>query len=325
MKRIAGLWPLAAALTLCLAPCRAAETWPAKPVRLIVPASAGASNDVAARAIGERLSKAWRQPVIVENRPGGGTTIGANAVAKASPDGYTLGWVIAAHSINPSLYATLPYDTLRDFAGVTLVYALKPVIVAAPGFPASSVAELIELARRNPGKLTFASAASGSSVHLVGELFKLKYGLDIAHVGYKSAPAAHPDVMEQRVSFMFDALPNVLTHLKSGKLKLIAVVSEEPLRAHPEFPILRGLLPADAVVGWNGLVVPAKTPREIVAKLNTDIVAAILSPEVQERFASFSVETLVSTPEKFDTFIREDMARWADVIERAHISIDESK
>lgn len=309
-------------LASCLPAAFAADEWPAKPVRFIVPVPAGASADVSARAIAERLSRMWRQPVVVENRPGGGTTVGTNALAKATPDGYTMGWVISAHAINPSLYTNLPYDTLRDFSGVTLVYAVKPAIVAAPGFPANSVAELVELARRNPGKLTFASPATGSGVHLVGELFKMKHGLDIAHVGYKAGTAAHPDVMTERVSFMFDALPNALVHVKSGKLKLIAVVSEAPLRAYPEFPLLQGLLPSDATVGWNGIVVPAKTPREVVARLNTDIVAAIRSPEVQERFASFAVETAVSTPERFDAFIQEDVARWSDVVKRAGIKLE---
>jgi tripartite-type tricarboxylate transporter receptor subunit TctC len=325
MKRTATIWSIAAALALYIHASHALEPWPTKPVRLIVPSPAGTSNDVAARVIGEALAKLWRQPVIVENRPGGGTTISTNAVAKAAPDGHTLGWVISAHAINASLYANLPYDTLRDFAGVTLVYSLKPAIVAAPGFPANTVAELIDLARRNPGRLTYASPANGSSVHLVGELFKLQHGLDIPHVAYKAGTAAHPDVMEQRVSFMFDALPNALPPLKSGKLKLIAVVSEAPLHAHPEFPILQGLLPPGVAVGWNGLVVPAKTPRELVAKLNADIVAVIRSPEVQERFASFGVDTVVSTPERFDAFIREDLARWADVVKRARITIEEGR
>ena len=161
----------------------------------------------------------WKQQVIVDNRPGAGTTIGADAVAKATPDGYTFGWVISAHAINPSLYAKLPYDTVRDFAGVTLVYALKPVIVAAPGFPAKSVEELITLARSKPGQLTYASPATGSSVHLVGELFKLKYGVDIPHVAYKSGSAAHPDVISGRVPLMFDALPNAVPQIKAGKTK----------------------------------------------------------------------------------------------------------
>jgi tripartite-type tricarboxylate transporter receptor subunit TctC len=299
-----------------------AEGWPTKPVRLIVPSPAGAQNDIAARVIGEQLSKIWHQPVIVDNKPGGGTTIGTNAVAKAAPDGYTIGWVISAHAINPAMMTNLPYDTLHDFAGVTLVFALKPVIVAAPAFSASSVTELIELARRNPGKLTFASPANGSSIHLLGELFKLKYGLDVQHVGYKGVTVAQPDVMEQRVSFMFDALASALPYVQSGKLKVIAVVSDSPLPDHPEYPLLKGLLPADAAVGWNGLVVPAKTPPQLVARLNADIVAAIRSSEVQQRFAGWGVETIVTTPAGFDAFIREDMTRWADVIKQAGIKAE---
>ena len=312
------IWRVAAVVALWAGTAHA-ETWPSKPVRLIVPSSAGAQNDIAARVLGEQLSKVWRQPVIVDNKPGAGTTIGTNTVAKAAPDGYTIGWVISAHAINPSLVANLPYDTLHDFAGVTLVYALKPAIVAAAAFPATSVTELVEFVRRHPGKLTFASPASGSSIHLLGELFKLKYGLDVEHVGYKGGTAAHPDVMEQRVAFMFDSLTSVMPHLRSGKLKLIAVVGDSPLRDHPEYPLLRGLLPPDVAVGWNGLVVPAKTPRDLVAKLNADIVAAIRSAEVQQRYAGFGVDTIVSTPERFDAFIREDVARWADVVKRAHI------
>jgi tripartite-type tricarboxylate transporter receptor subunit TctC len=309
-------------LTLWVSAAFSIDEWPAKPVRLVVPAPAGASNDVAARAIGERLSKMWAQPVVVENRPGAGTTIGTSAVAKAGADGYTLGWVISAHAINPSLYPNLPYDTLRDFSGVTLVYALKPVIVAAADFPARSVDELIALARANPGRLTFASPASGSSVHLVAELFKLMHGLDIVHVPYKGGTAAHPDLMAGRVSFMFDAFPNAASQIRSGNLKVLAVVSDAPLRGYPQLPLLRGLLPSDASVGWNGIVVPVKTPRDTVAKLNADIIAAVRSAEVQELFTALSVETAVTTPAQFDAFIRQDLARWADVVKRAGIKLE---
>jgi tripartite-type tricarboxylate transporter receptor subunit TctC len=319
------LWRVAAVLLVACVGVAHAAAWPAKPVRLIVPSPAGAQNDLAARVIAEQLSKTWHQPVIVEDKPGGGTTIGTNAVAKAAPDGYTIGWVISAHAINASLLTDLPYDTVHDFAGVTLVYALKPVIVAAPAFPASSVGELIELARRNPGKLTFATPANGSSIHLLGELFKLKYGLDVEHVGYKGVTVAHPDVMQQRVSFMFDALTSVLPYVQSGKLKVIAAISDSALPDQPQYPLLKGLLPAGAAVGWNGLVVPGKTPPQLVARLNADIVAAIRSPEVQQRFASFGVETLVSTPAGFDAFIREDVTRWADVIRRAGIKAEGAK
>jgi tripartite-type tricarboxylate transporter receptor subunit TctC len=311
------------ALALCLPQLAAANDWPAKPVRFIVPLVAGASADVSARVIAERLAKTWNQSVIVENRPGAGTIPGTNALAKAAPDGYTFGWVINAHAINPSLYANLPYDTLRDFAGVTLIYALKPVIVASPSFAPNSVEELIVLAKSKPGQLNYASPATGSVTHLAGELFKLKYGLDIVHLGYKGGAAAHPDVMSGRVPLMFDALPSALPHIQSGKLKLLAVVSNTPVPSHPEFPLLTGLLPPDATIGWNGIVVPAGTPREIVARLNADIVATVQTPEVQGRFAAFSVDTVVSTPERFDAFIREDVARWADVVKRAGIKIEQ--
>ncbi|HEY6240408.1 MAG TPA: tripartite tricarboxylate transporter substrate binding protein [Burkholderiales bacterium] len=318
-----GLMRAICALALCLPQLAAADAWPAKPVRFIVPFPAGGSADVAARVITERLAKTWNQPVIVENRPGASTILGTNALVKAAPDGYTFSWVTSAHAINPSLYANLPYDTLRDFAGVTLVYALKPALVAAPDFPAGTVDELVALAKAQPGKLSYASPATGSSVHLVGELFKLKYGVDILHIGYKGSTAAHPDVMSGRVPLMFDALPNALPHIKSGKLKLLAVVSNNAVPGYPEFPLLTGLLPANATVGWNGIVVPAKTPREMVARLNADIVAAVRSPEVQERFAAFSVDTIVSTPERFDAFIREDVARWAEVVKRAGVKIEQ--
>lgn len=308
---------------LCLPPLAfSAEPWPSRPVRFIQPSTAGSSSDIGARAIAHELTKMWKQQVIVDNRPGAGTTIGADAVAKATPDGYTFGWVISAHAINPSLYAKLPYDTVRDFAGVTLVYALKPVIVAAPSFPAKSVEELITLARSKPGQLTYASPATGSSVHLVGELFKLKYRVDIPHIAYKSGSAAHPDVMAGRVPLMFDALPNAVPQIKAGRLKVIALVSDTPISLYPDLPLLKGLLPPGAATGWNGIIVPARTPRALVARLNADIVAAVRSPEVQERFAALTVETVTSTPERFDAFIREDIARWADVVKRAGIKID---
>jgi tripartite-type tricarboxylate transporter receptor subunit TctC len=299
-----------------------AQEWPGKPIRFIVPFPAGNSNDVAARVVAERLASKWKQSVIVDNRPGAGTMIGTDAVAKASADGYTLGWVISAHAVNPSLYAKLPYDTAKDLAGVTLVYQIKPVIIATQSLPVATVDELITFARSKSG-LTYASPATGSGVHLVGELFKLKHGLDMQHISYKGGTAAHPDVISGRVPIMFDTLPNALPQIRAGKLKLLAVVSEGPVPGHPDFPVLSGLLPKGAVVGWNGIIVPTKTPRAVVAKLNADIVDVVHSPAVQERFAGFSVQTITSTPEEFDAFIREDIARWADVIKRAGIKLEQ--
>ncbi len=300
-----------------------AQEWPHKPFRFIVPSPGGASNDAAARVMAERLAAKWKQPVVVDNKPGAGTMIGTDAVAKAPPDGYTFGWVISAHAINPSLHAKLPYDTIKDLAGVTLVYQLKPVILTTPGLPVTTVGDLVTLAKARPGHLSYASPAMGTGVHLVGELFKLKHGLDMPHIGYKGSFSAYPDVISGRVPVMFDTLPGALPQIRAGKLKLLAVVSEGPVPGHPDFPVLSGLLPKEAVVGWNGIVVPAKTPRAIVARLNADIVDVIRSPHVQERFATYGVQAITLSPEEFDAFIRADIARWADVIKRAGIKLEQ--
>ena len=305
-----------------LAGVQGATPAPRKPFRFIMPVAAGSSADAAARAIARELSAMWKQPVIVDNRPGGGTTVGTNAIAVAPTDGSTFGWVITAHAINPSLYAKLPYDTLRDFAGVTLVYQLRIVIVAGPGFQANSVKELIALAKARPGELSFASPATGSGPHLLGELFKLKYGVDMLHIGYKGGVTATPDVMSGRVALMFDPLPGALPYIRSGKLKVIAIISDAPVPGFPEFPVLAGLLPAQATTGWNGIVVPARTPRSVVTKLSADITAAVRSPAVQELLAALTVETVTSTPEKFDLFIRNEIALWADVVKRAGIKLE---
>ncbi len=218
---------------------------------------------------------------------------------------------------------TLPYDTLRDFSGVTLIYQLRIVIVAAPSFPANTIPELIAMAKAKPGQLTFASASTGSGPHLLGELFKLKNGIEMTHAGYKGGAAAHPDVMAGRVPVMFDTLPTALPQIRAGKLKVLAIVSETPVAGFTDLPILAGLLPANASTGWNGIIVPARTPRSLVAKLNADIVTAVRSEEVQKYLASLTVETRTTTPEQFDVFIREDVARWADVVKRAAIKLEE--
>jgi tripartite-type tricarboxylate transporter receptor subunit TctC len=307
---------------LAMAAVASAQLVPNKPFRFIVPVAAGGSADAAARLIARDLGSLWKQPVVVDNRPGGGTTIATNAIALAPPDGHTFGWIITAHAINPSLYPKLPYDTLRDFAGVTLVYQLRMVIVAAPGFQASTVKELVALAKARPGELSFASPATGSGPHLLGELFKLKNGVEMLHIGYKGGSTAHPDVIAGRVPVMFDTLPGALPHIRSGKLKALAIISDTPVHGFSDWPLLAGLLPAGASAGWNGVVVPARTPRAAVAKLNADITSVVRSPAIQERFAALTVETLTSTPEEFDRFIRNETARWGDVVKRAGIRLD---
>ena len=311
-----------AALAFCLPAAFAADEWPTKPVRFIVPSLRWSIQRRFRTSDRRAAFEMWRQPVVVENRPGGGTSVGTNALAKAMPDGYTIGWVISAHAINPSLYTDLPYDTLRDFSGVTLVYALKPAIVTAPSFPANSVAELLELARRNPGKLTFASPATGSSVHLVGELFKMKHGLDVAHVGYKGGTAAHPDVMTERVSFMFDALPNVLAHVKSGKLKLIAVVSERTVTRSPGVSAFckaccRRMQPSAGTASWFPPDAARDRREAQYGYRRRDSFAGSAGALRELRRGNNT-----SVRPAFDAFIQEDVARWADVVKRAGIRLE---
>ena len=306
--------------TLLLATSAVAADWPTRAVTFVLPSPAGSSSDVAARALAERLAARWRQPVVVENKPGAGATLATNAVAK-SQDGHTMGWVIAAHATNPTLRNNLPYDTLRDLSGVTLVYQLRPVIIAAPGYEASTIDELVELARRRPGQF-YASAGVGTGPHLLGELFKQKYGLDLRHVPHKGAGAAHLDVMAGRIPIMFDTLPNTLPLARQGRVRILAVIGDEAVPGQPGLPLLRDLLPREAIVGWNGIVVPSGTPREVVRKLNADIAEAMRSDSVQAVLAAHGVRPLSSTPEEFDAFIREDIARWAEVIRRAGIKLD---
>ena len=318
------MWAALLALIASASCAYGAALSPAKPARLILPIAPGGSADAAARVIAQQLGAMWNQPVVVDNRPGGGTVVATSIIAKSPPDGRTFGWVIAAHAINPSLYANLPYDTLRDFAGVTLVYQLRIVIVSSRTLPANTVSELIALARSRPGGLTYATPATGSGPHLLGELFKLKHGLDMTHIGYKGSSVAHPDVISGRVPLMFDTLPGALPHIRSGKLKVIAVISDIPVPRFQELPLLPGLLPTSAATGWNGIVVPARTPKAVVASLNADIIAALRVREVQDYLASLTVEPITSTPQQFDAFIREDVGRWADVVKRAGIKLEQT-
>jgi len=307
-------------LAAALAAAPALAAWPERPVKIVLPAPAGTSADAMARGLAEKLSARWGQPVVIENRPGGGTIVATDTVAKAPPDGHTLGWIITAHAINATLQPRLPYDTAADFSGVTLLYQLKAAIVVGPGVPVSTVDELVAWIRAQRHVVSYASPGIATGPQLLGELFRLHYGLDMQHVPYKGTSQAYPDLMSGRIPVIFDTLPSALPLVRAGRMKLIAVVSDEPVPGEPGLPLLSGLLPRDAVVGWNGLVVPRGTPRPLVARLNADIVEAVRSPEIQALFARFGVQTLTSTPEQFDAFIRRDVQRWADVIARAHIA-----
>ena len=297
--------------------------WPTRTVRFIMPFDTGSSADAVARAIARHLSLKWDQPVVVENRPGAGTVIGTEHIAKAAPDGYTFGWATTALAINPSLHDKLPYDASADLAGVTLIYQLKTVIVVSPGLPVTTVAELVRWAKDNKEQVAYATPGVGTSPHLIAELFSHRHNLGLRHVAYKNLGQANLDVISGRVPVMFTTLPSSLALVDSGRFRLLAVVSEEPVTGRPELPTLAGLLPRDTRAGWNGIVVPARTPRRIVKRLNADIVSAVRTPEVQSLLARMNVEPMTSTPEELDALLRAEIPRWAAVIRRAGVRLEQ--
>jgi tripartite-type tricarboxylate transporter receptor subunit TctC len=296
--------------------------WPTRTVRFIMPFDTGSSADAVARAIARHLSLKWGEPVVVENRPGAGTVIGTDHIAKAAPDGYTFGWATTALAINPSLHGKLPYDAAADLAGVTLIYQLKTVIVVTPGLPVTTVAELVRWARENKEQVAYTSPGVGTSPHLIAEIFSQRHNLEMRHVAYKNLGQANLDVISGRVPVMFTTLPSSIALVDSGQFRLLAVVSEEPVAGRSDLPTLSGLLPRDARAGWNGIVVPARTPRRIVKRLNADIVNAIRTPEVQSLLARMNVEPMTSTPEELDALLRAEIPRWEGVIRRAGIRLE---
>lgn len=292
-------------------------------MRIIVPFTTGGPTDFLARIMGQKLAEMWNQPVLVDNKPGAGTNIGTDAVAKANPDGYTLGIVSNAFTINPSLYSKLPFDTLRDLTGITQIVSSAMVLVAHPSVPANSVEELIALARAKPGQLTYASVGTGSGLHLTGEMFKSATRTDLVHVPYKGTSQAHVDLLAGRVVLMFGHVSSVLQHLKSGKLKALAVLDSKRNPVIPDVPAMAETVPGVEASGMFGIVIAAGTPRERVRKLNADIVKVLNMPELKEKIGGMGGETLVgSTPEQFDLYLRADIRKWAKAVKDSGATAD---
>ena len=308
-------------LTLSLLPAlAAAQDFPAKPIKLIVPFPAGGPNDIIARIVGQRMSELTKQPVIIDNRGGAGGALGTDAVAKAAPDGYTIGIVnCGALAINQSM-EKVPYETLKDLAPVTLVVTVPEMLVVASNVPARNMSELVALAKAQPGKLNFASTGPGSLPHLAGELLKLTAQIDIAHVPYRGAAPAINDLLGQQVQMTFLDLPAILPHIRSGTLKPIALGTTARAPTAPDVPTTVELgMPALRIENWYGMVAPAATPPSIVAALNRITTAALAAPAVKEKLAEQGLTTVGNSPEQFRDYIAAETAKWAKVIKDAGV------
>ncbi len=298
------------------------QTWPAKPVRWIIPYAAGGSADTRARQIAPRLAEMWGQPVIVENRPGAGGVLGTDVVAKALPDGYTMGMGnFAPLAVNPSLMKSLPYSP-KDFAPVILLERGPLVLMVNPSMPVKSVKELIALAKEKPG-MTFASSGNGGSHHLSGEMFKAMAGIDIQHVPYKGGAPAATDLMGGHVSMMFELMYAALPAIQGGKLRALAVTSSERLPVLPDVPTMAEAgLPGFESNNWQGVIMPAGTPKDIVAKVNAAINSVLAVPEVKNIIVGQGNQVGGGTPEEFGALIRSEMVKWGKVVKDAKIQAD---
>ena len=321
MKLIRSLLVLAL-LALLQVPALA-QQWPAKPVRLLIPYPPGGSAEILARPIAQKLTERWGQPVVLDFRPGAGGTIATEVTAKAAPDGYTIIMVLAAHAINHSLYAKLPFDTLRDFAPVSLVASLSLIVVTPPSVPANSIKELIALGKAKPGSLNFASAGNGNTSHLAGELFKTMTGVDMVHVPYKGSGPSLIALLGGEVSLMFDSISSSLPHVKAGKLKALAVTSAKRSHVMPQLPtVAESGLPDFIVDGWYGILAPAGTPPAIVNKMSADIARVMQTPDARERIMGSGYDIIGSTPEQFGAHLRSEVARWAKVVKASGARVD---
>ena len=325
MVRILSLGRLLAATALAcgLAATAHAQSWPTKPIRYIVPFPPGGATDILARSIADKLGPALGQPVIVENRAGAAGNVGTELVAKSAPDGYTILMVTVAQSISESLYAKLGYNLTRDLAPVILVARVPNVMVVHPSVPARSVKEFIDYARTNPGKVNFASSGSGTSIHMSAELFKLITGVDIVHIPYKGSAAALTDLIGGQVSVMFDNLPPSMPHIRSGKLRPLAITTTTRYPALPDLPtMVEAGVPGYEASSWFGIMVPAGTSKDVVARLNAEARKIMAMADVRERFDQQGAIAGPGSPEDFDRFIRDEIAKWAKVVKASGAKVD---
>jgi tripartite-type tricarboxylate transporter receptor subunit TctC len=310
---------MAAALALC-ASLAFGQGFPNRPVKIIVPFTAGSATDILARTIGQKLSEMWGQPVIVENRAGAGGTIGAGIVAKSPPDGYTLMVHSSAHAVNASMYPVLPYDTVKDFVELATLGGQPNVLVVAPSAGFKTTADLVAAAKKTPGALNYGSAGVGSGTHINAEKFKIVAGIDAVHIPYKGTPEAITDTMTGRVTYFFSPISAALPNIREGKLVALGVSTAKRSSALPNVPtIAEGGLPGFDYNLWVGLWAPAGTPQDIVDKINADVAKVLATPDVRERLAALGAEPMVMTPAEFRKFMRDEMDDSAKVVKAANI------
>src|SRR5688572_30938381 len=296
-----------------------AQTFPSKTVRMIVGFSPGGSTDVTARLVANKLTDIWKQQVIVENRPGAGGNIGAEAVARAAPDGHTL--LVATTgvmSVNHRLYRSLSYDAVRDFAPVTQIGSLPLILIVHPSLPVKSVKDLIALAKARPGQLSYASSGVGGTTHMTAEIFRMLTGVDIVHIPYKGSGQAMADIVGGQVPIAFDQVVSSMPQVEAGRLRALAVTSAKRFASVPNLPTMSEAgVPGYEAVSWNGLAAPAATPREIVARIQQDVARVLQLPDIKERFFRDGIAPVGSTPEQFAAHIRSERAKWEKVADAA--------
>ena len=307
--------------TVAPAAAAAAASWPKGPVKIIIPFPPGGPTDTVGRLLAAKLQEMWGQTVLIDYKPGAGTIIGADFVAKAHPDGQTIGMVNSSLAVNPSLHKTLPYDTLKDLTGVTQLFNMQLAIVARPDAPFDNLQQLIAYGKAHPGKLTYGTPGTGSTTHLGGELLKREAGFDMLHVPMKGSAPAHTELMAGRLDLVIDPLLSVLPYVRAGKMKMIATMGDQPIPG-TDFPTVSQVLPGFNVGALLGFVAPAGTPQPVLARIQADTAKVLASPEMKQRAAEFGLQIVASRPAQFESFIGSEMTRWGKVVRDAHISAD---
>lgn len=316
-------WIGLACAALCATPLAWASGYPDKPVKLVVPYPPGGPTDIVARVVAQKLQDQLGQPFVVDNRPGGGANIGAEAVARSTPDGYTLVVATTAHAINPSLFSKLNYSITKDFAPISQLTSGPLVIVTHPATPANNVKELIHLAKTKQGGLNYASSGNGQSTHLSAELFNAMAGVKMSHVPYKGSAPALTDVMGGQADLMFDTMLSSMPHVKAGKLKALAVTSSQRSPSAPDIPtVAESGLPGYEAIAWNGLLAPAGTPKEIVERLNAELKKVLENPEVKQRFEAQGFSPAWNTPAAYGQFLQAEVDKWAQAVKTSGARVD---